>query len=242
MSPVLSPTVFPGGIGVQPKQVGWEANGFKLTMRPGMSRGARGRSGDRQWSERRLIEELASLCTAATIELWLRGGWVIHFFLGRITREHEDIDLFICGKDAQGLMERLQHAGVKELGGPVPDDQRYVARNSDLIARDDGALITHGEARIQVDAGNSVEVVARSTVLGDKRPAVRRCRDGPLVADRVAGPGARTGDCVPHFWRPAAYPVPIRSTIGGEQYSVPRKVKGTCGPASVTPHCRGAHS
>ncbi|MFF2458960.1 nucleotidyltransferase domain-containing protein [Peribacillus simplex] len=27
------------------------------------------------------------------IDLWLRGGWVMDFLLGKITRSHSDIDL-----------------------------------------------------------------------------------------------------------------------------------------------------
>lgn len=47
---------------------------------------------DRQFS---LIGEFASICNAAGIEHWLRGGRAMDFFLGQITREHEDIDLFV---------------------------------------------------------------------------------------------------------------------------------------------------
>ena len=59
--------------------------------------------------------------TAASVEFWLRGGWAVDFFLGRITREHEDIDLFVWGNDAPRLLERLQHAGFEEVGGPPPE-------------------------------------------------------------------------------------------------------------------------
>jgi hypothetical protein len=41
-----------------------------------------------------VIREVASICNSAAIAYWVRGGWAVDFFFGRITREHEDIDLF----------------------------------------------------------------------------------------------------------------------------------------------------
>ncbi len=45
-----------------------------------------------------LIKEFVSLCDAASIPCWLRGGWAMDFFLGRVMHEHEDIDLFVWAK------------------------------------------------------------------------------------------------------------------------------------------------
>ncbi len=64
-----------------------------------------------------LIEELTSICHSLPIELWLRGGWAVDFFIGRVTREHEDIDLFIWATDAPALARELDRAGLR----PKPD-------------------------------------------------------------------------------------------------------------------------
>ncbi len=83
------------------------------------------RRNDRQLG---VINEFASICTAASIEFWLRGGWGMDFFLGRVTRAHHDIDVFVWSKDAITLMERLTQAGFKEMGGAPPEAQRNVMR------------------------------------------------------------------------------------------------------------------
>jgi hypothetical protein len=51
------------------------------------------------------------------------------FFAGRITREHEDIDLFIWAVDANGLAELLSRRGFEETGGPPPARQRNLERD-----------------------------------------------------------------------------------------------------------------
>lgn len=33
--------------------------------------------------------------------VWLRGGWAIDFFLGRLTRDHADIDWFALAEDGE---------------------------------------------------------------------------------------------------------------------------------------------
>ena len=56
-------------------------------------------------------------CTAASVEFWLRRGSAVDFFLGRITREHEDIDLFVWGNDAPRLLERLHTSALRKWAG-----------------------------------------------------------------------------------------------------------------------------
>jgi phosphorylcholine metabolism protein LicD len=60
-------------------------------------------AGTRAERQLELIEEFASLAKAAGVDCWLRGGWALDFLLGRITRPHEDIDLFIWAPDASKL-------------------------------------------------------------------------------------------------------------------------------------------
>ncbi|HEX6508397.1 MAG TPA: aminoglycoside adenylyltransferase [Chloroflexota bacterium] len=80
-----------------------------------------------------LIREFASICTAASIEFWLRGGWAMDFFLGRITRNHEDIDLFVWAEDAPRLAGKLQRSGFVELRGPPPEVQRDFTKNGEEL-------------------------------------------------------------------------------------------------------------
>ncbi len=80
-----------------------------------------------------LIEEFVSLCDAASIPCWLRGGWAMDFFLGRVTREHEDIDLFVWMQDAPVLAHALKQAGFIEQGGPPPEAQRDFTKDGEQV-------------------------------------------------------------------------------------------------------------
>ena len=42
---------------------------------------------------------LSQICRAESIEWWLRGGWAVDFFLGRLTRDHHGIDVFVWTRD-----------------------------------------------------------------------------------------------------------------------------------------------
>lgn len=72
------------------------------------------------------------------------------FFLGQITREHDDIDLFVWSDDAPRLMERLEHAGFEDLGGPPPEAQRNVTKNGEelqialLATNEQGEIVVAG--------------------------------------------------------------------------------------------------
>lgn len=101
-------------------------------------------------SQLAVIREVASMCSATGIEYWVRGGWAVDFFLGRITREHEDIDLFAWAEDAERLVRALKQAGFVEIGGAPPDAQRNLMKNGAevqiaLLARcDDGTVVVAG--------------------------------------------------------------------------------------------------
>ncbi|MCX5196169.1 aminoglycoside adenylyltransferase [Streptomyces sp. NBC_00249] len=47
------------------------------------------------------------------IEVWLRGGWAMDFWLGEVTREHEDVDWFAWADDGARLRERLVALGYE---------------------------------------------------------------------------------------------------------------------------------
>lgn len=73
---------------------------------------------EREQRQLKLIEEFAALAAGARVECWLQGGWALDFLLGRITRPHQDIDLFIWAADAPRLLGVLRQHGYEEIGGP----------------------------------------------------------------------------------------------------------------------------
>ncbi|QEV16268.1 nucleotidyltransferase domain-containing protein [Streptomyces alboniger] len=79
----------------------------------------RGRA-DQQLS---LIAEAMEVTGALGIPVWLRGGWAMDFFLGEITRDHEDIDWFAWADDAADLAGGVLRYGYSPVPGSPPDLQ-----------------------------------------------------------------------------------------------------------------------
>jgi len=63
-----------------------------------------------------LIRELFAECESREVRIWLLGGWGIDALLGRISREHHDID--ILAED--GSKEALRVA-IGQIGGEFAD-------------------------------------------------------------------------------------------------------------------------
>lgn len=80
-----------------------------------------------------LIHEITTFCSRAGIEHWLRGGWAVDFAVGRLTREHEDIDLFAWAKDLPRLLPLLAQAHFLACDGPPPDAQRDFTKHDEII-------------------------------------------------------------------------------------------------------------
>jgi hypothetical protein len=97
-----------------------------------------------------VIGEVAELAEERGIEIWLRGGWAMDFFIGEFTRDHEDIDWFAWGSDRSRLAGELLGRSFESLSGPPPDQQLDVAKgdlvlNIALMARDEqGAVVVNG--------------------------------------------------------------------------------------------------
>ena len=58
--------------------------------------------------------EIIQLATDAEIEIWLDGGWGIDALIGRQTRPHDDIDLFVQRKHAPQLVGLITAQGFTE--------------------------------------------------------------------------------------------------------------------------------
>ncbi|GAA1607385.1 hypothetical protein GCM10009828_038480 [Actinoplanes couchii] len=61
--------------------------------------------------------------TALDIEVWLRGGWAMDFYLGRVTRPHRDVDWFAWSTDAARITAALTSRGYTLLPEPPHDQQ-----------------------------------------------------------------------------------------------------------------------
>ncbi|WP_067508006.1 nucleotidyltransferase domain-containing protein [Actinoplanes sp. TFC3] len=75
-------------------------------------------------SQLSVIQQTVRLSAAAGVDVWLRGGWALDFFLGEVTREHLDIDFFCRAEDADRLVVLLHEQGFRDDPGPPPEQQR----------------------------------------------------------------------------------------------------------------------
>lgn len=68
-------------------------------------------------------EQLEAIAAVSSLgmRLWLRGGWAMDFFLGRVTRAHRDVDWFAWSSDAELLAAALTHRGYELLPEPAHD-------------------------------------------------------------------------------------------------------------------------
>jgi hypothetical protein len=57
------------------------------------------------------LAEVSDLLEQAGIAYWLFGGWAVDFYVGSVTRSHDDIDLAVWLLDASRIAELLQGHG-----------------------------------------------------------------------------------------------------------------------------------
>jgi len=66
------------------------------------------------------LAELDTLFAHRQLPYWLFGGWAVDFHVGRVTREHGDIDLAVWASDRSRLADLLRDA--QWLHRPEPDE------------------------------------------------------------------------------------------------------------------------
>jgi hypothetical protein len=78
---------------------------------------------DHKRAERQLqvICDVLAIALENAIEVWLRGGWAMDFFLGRVTRDHADIDWFAWADDASVIRAALLERGYQAIPGGSPE-------------------------------------------------------------------------------------------------------------------------
>jgi hypothetical protein len=66
------------------------------------------------------LRSAASALEAAELEYWFFGGWAVDLWVGRPTRQHDDIDVLVWRRDETRLHEALEAAGWTHA--PTPED------------------------------------------------------------------------------------------------------------------------
>ncbi|WP_172256421.1 nucleotidyltransferase domain-containing protein [Saccharibacillus deserti] len=62
-----------------------------------------------------ILREIGDLFEEIGEPFWLRGGWAIDFRIGRVLREHDDLDLVARLSAEQTIVGRLEAAGFESL-------------------------------------------------------------------------------------------------------------------------------
>lgn len=96
------------------------------------------------------IAEVARTAADLGIDVWLRGGWAMDFYLQKITRDHLDVDWFVWADAMPGLVAELLTRGWTDLAQHPTDQQRDITRGeaemgfAPLISTPDGCPAVGG--------------------------------------------------------------------------------------------------
>lgn len=102
---------------------------------------------DRASEQIQAIGSLDAALGTARIEYWLFGGWAGDFWVGRVTREHDDIDAAAWRRDFDAIHQALVDVGWRHT--PVENEvvgTRYRWGSAEVEftfveSRDDGAVV-----------------------------------------------------------------------------------------------------
>lgn len=90
------------------------------------------------------IDELVTVARELGVSVWLRGGWAVDFFLGRVTRDHADVDWFALTGEGQQLADRLIGSGYEDVTSTPPGQQIDLVRGT----------VDHGIALVRLGSRN----------------------------------------------------------------------------------------
>jgi Aminoglycoside-2''-adenylyltransferase len=96
-----------------------------------------------------VIAEAVAGLEQRQLSCWLAGGWAVDFLIGRVTREHRDVDIVIWASDASVATDALRGAGFKLQQARAPElihfERDGVPVTLSFIEREaDGTLVTPG--------------------------------------------------------------------------------------------------
>jgi hypothetical protein len=132
------------------------------------------------------IDWLHTVLTEQGIDYWLFGGWAVDFHLGRLTREHADVDVAVWRADLDRIRTLLEAEGWDHA--PEPGEDGYTGfERADIrlelafLARDEAGTVhtplvagrgdwpagSFGDTRAEAD-GVTANVVGLASLIEDK--------------------------------------------------------------------------
>jgi hypothetical protein len=129
---------------------------------------------------------LHALFVEQDIDYWLFGGWAVDFHLGRVTREHADVDIAVWRADIDHIRRLLETRGWDHVPEPGEDGYTGYERGDvrlelAFLARDDAGTVhtplregrgewpagSFGDVQADVN-GVRACVVGRASLIEDK--------------------------------------------------------------------------
>jgi Aminoglycoside-2''-adenylyltransferase len=107
------------------------------------------------------LARVAGLLEEAGVAHWLFGGWAVDFYVGSVTRAHDDLDLAVWLTDLPQIAQLLEddgwrHAPLDDEDGGTGYERGAVRLELTYLVRDgDGIVFTplrHGRAQWSEDA------------------------------------------------------------------------------------------
>jgi Aminoglycoside-2''-adenylyltransferase len=82
------------------------------------------------------------------IPYWLFGGWAVDFYAGKITRDHDDIDMAVWRDDHPSISEHLTRDGWRRA--PIDDEQAGAAYERETVRLELTFLVRDDEGRVYI--------------------------------------------------------------------------------------------
>lgn len=76
------------------------------------------------------ISEMVDVARRLDREFWLRGGWAMDFYLGRLTRQHLDVDWYVWDSDMPVIADALVARGWTDVAQYPAEQQRDLVKGS----------------------------------------------------------------------------------------------------------------
>ncbi|WP_230010323.1 nucleotidyltransferase domain-containing protein [Microbacterium sp. Bi128] len=96
------------------------------------------------------ISEMVDVARSLDSEIWLRGGWAMDFYLGRLTREHLDVDWYVWDGDMPVIANALVAQGWTDMEQYPAEQQRDLVKGAvefgiaPLSSAADGRVVVGG--------------------------------------------------------------------------------------------------
>jgi GNAT superfamily N-acetyltransferase len=94
------------------------------------------------------LGEVTALLESNGIEYWLFGGWAVDFHVGRVTREHDDVDLAVWLEDEKRVASLLHASGWQHA--PEPDEDGGTGYERAGVRLELTRLVSDGAGRVLI--------------------------------------------------------------------------------------------